>query len=1443
MNAIHRQHLPPSGVQFSCQLSITPSTSSKPSHTRNPFIPSHHTIITNLIVARSTFLHLFEIRRTSPSDSNSSPDYQFFHVCEHKLHGIVTGLQRVSTLDSAEDGLDRLLVSFKDAKMTLMEWSTSLVDLVPVSLHTFEKLPQITQGDWPEIYDQLEVDPLSRCAILRLPQSTLAVLPFFQDHLDLDDLGPTAGPSKSSSADQRIQTFPYAPSFILDLNQHINNPNSNNKEISTTDNTQRTIRSPIALKFLPGFSEPTLAVLYHSQFTWAGRLENATDTSALVFLTLDLSSNHFTVIFQTDRLPYDAHALVACPKEVGGVLVVCADMLIHIDQSSKIVGISTNGWVRFTTELSVPRQESIDIVPGPVTDDDPVEVQSEPLLARLENSKVVFVRTDRALVFMTDGQVLSLCLHQDGRTLIKLELEKHPVRSVVPSTVTKLDDDCVFVGSMVSDSALLAIEEYDVRAPLPVHDETGEATGSAGTKETEMEIDLEEEDIYGVQDRSVSHATEPINSQQHHANHKASATNHHHFQAATNSTQKGISLRLCDSIRAHGPIRDFTMAPTGPYDDSLEMLGCTGSGDLGGLTLFYREMPLQKRRKLDSTSESMKITQLYCTPRPAPLDTQTSPTELVWVSVQDRTKIFSLTKTDDPMTGNTKETIAFLKTLASPTISASLFFDRCCLLQVTRTHLKLLSHGFEELQVVKPELDGAQIKRATIVEAYVLLEATDGLVLFYEGSAESKTISKVPLPELAKPISAATLISADLPSYSFSPIKSRRVGVAEPVQVDEVDQDGLHGVASQPMETDELDESEKTKDGLKTDDSKKKRTWLVVTDQAGDLHILALPQLTVVFKAKRIDDLPESLRQEEEEESFGGTRAEEVHSASGIEQIYSFFTGATAQRPHLSVELRSGAFAIYELAAAYERPSRIAECSDRQALVLTKVLAHQFEPEGGREMRPVTKEGIFRGVYVSGREPVWIVSTDQGASRLLNGRAGQHVAQTSRGGFVVCESGEKGETTVWEADIPDGLCVDGPVATRMVKSGRPFGRVVYDATMRTVVGASYLETVFANFNEEGHAMWEQEDESLIRPNSFRSSLELILPGTWITIDGHEFQQNEWVTSMKIVELDSKSRRCARREFVGVGTTCNRAEDLAARGGVYVFEVIEIIPESRHPERNRALRLRYHETTKACVTAVDGLNGYFVHTMGQKLYAKCFEQDERLLAVGFLDIRPYTTCLRILKNFIVLGDAVKGITLVAFQEEPYKLVELGHTYIDLKCSTVDLLVMENKLAIVATDLEGTIRIFEYCPTNIESQGGLKLLCRTEFRTASEMQSSMGFGKRLSSKDEPKVIGTLYAGLDGSISSLVPVKEAVFKRLQMVQTRLIRHIPHFAGLNPRGFRTIRNDLVSRAMNRGIVDGAVVEWFEKLRIAKQNEIGGLAGSDRETVLVNLSNLRGVW
>ena len=92
--------------------------------------------------------------------------------------------------------------------MSLMEWTPSAHDLLPVSLHTFEKLPQVVSlppapdvaGSSNSIAIQAEglaksaTDPGSRLSVLLLPSNTggdatLAILPFFQDEIDLESIG------------------------------------------------------------------------------------------------------------------------------------------------------------------------------------------------------------------------------------------------------------------------------------------------------------------------------------------------------------------------------------------------------------------------------------------------------------------------------------------------------------------------------------------------------------------------------------------------------------------------------------------------------------------------------------------------------------------------------------------------------------------------------------------------------------------------------------------------------------------------------------------------------------------------------------------------------------------------------------------------------------------------------------------------------------------------------------------------------------------------------------------------------------------------------------------------------------------------------------------------------------------------------------------------------
>ena len=85
---------------------------------------------------------------------------RLYFIREHRLHGIVTGIETIKLVSSLEDKLDRLLVSFKDAKVrtslscvqaycslssqiAILEWSEAMHDLSAISLHTYERAPQV----------------------------------------------------------------------------------------------------------------------------------------------------------------------------------------------------------------------------------------------------------------------------------------------------------------------------------------------------------------------------------------------------------------------------------------------------------------------------------------------------------------------------------------------------------------------------------------------------------------------------------------------------------------------------------------------------------------------------------------------------------------------------------------------------------------------------------------------------------------------------------------------------------------------------------------------------------------------------------------------------------------------------------------------------------------------------------------------------------------------------------------------------------------------------------------------------------------------------------------------------------------------------------------------------------------------------------------------------
>lgn len=177
MFAIHQTLLPPSAIHHSLFLpNFTPSTIYALPRSSLPDAPEVK-VVGNLVVAGGQDIRVFEIREerapvldrrevngggdvgeaemeelgdsffdSGPTEVSASYDFRDAHlvlvlyecgadgskrapvryettrrlhlVCQHQLHGEITGLAALRTIESSVDGLDRLLVSFKSAKVS-----------------------------------------------------------------------------------------------------------------------------------------------------------------------------------------------------------------------------------------------------------------------------------------------------------------------------------------------------------------------------------------------------------------------------------------------------------------------------------------------------------------------------------------------------------------------------------------------------------------------------------------------------------------------------------------------------------------------------------------------------------------------------------------------------------------------------------------------------------------------------------------------------------------------------------------------------------------------------------------------------------------------------------------------------------------------------------------------------------------------------------------------------------------------------------------------------------------------------------------------------------------------------------------------------------------------------------------------------------------------------
>jgi cleavage and polyadenylation specificity factor subunit 1 len=551
-----------------CYTELTPSTAV--SHSISlPFVASKSL---NLIIARTSIIQIFDTKSVATEVSANASDDDKLHtltaevqdftgditvqrlenttklvlVNEYHLSGTVSSLGRIKTISSKSGG-ESLLVAFRDAKISILQWDPERQSIFTVSIHYYEDALNASpwQADLAHCPCYVSVDPGNRCAVLRFGPRHIAVLPVRQLEDDLEDgYDPEIdGPRDTvivNGDTEEVAATPYNASFVQSL---------------TAFDPELTF--PIHLAFLHEYREPTFGVLSAVKAPTTSSSLERRDIVSYKVITLDLEQKSSTTILSVTGLPTQLQHIIPIPTPIGGALLVGLNELIHVDQSGKTTAIAVNEYAKQSSSFSMADQSALGM--------------------KLEHC-IVEQLTDAGdlLLITSDGLFSIITFVLDGRSVSGIRVHRvSPPHggSVLSSGVcsaSTLSRGKVFLGNEDNDSVLLgwAKKTTNIARKKNVEDEDEFSFD---------EDDLEDENDLYATGNSTSKLGRSVNSEP--------------LQPST------LMFRVHDKLPNFAPLNEATFGTIdgnpkveGVATSETHMIYPNGRGLEGGLVITRREI-------------------------------------------------------------------------------------------------------------------------------------------------------------------------------------------------------------------------------------------------------------------------------------------------------------------------------------------------------------------------------------------------------------------------------------------------------------------------------------------------------------------------------------------------------------------------------------------------------------------------------------------------------------------------------------------------------------------------------------------------------------------------------------------------------------------------------------------------------------------------------------
>ncbi|TRZ02096.1 hypothetical protein DNTS_012420 [Danionella cerebrum] len=1207
MYAVYRQAHPPTAVEFAVYCN---------------FISSQEK---NLVVAGTSQLHVYRIIYDVESSSKSekasdgkSRKEKLEQVASFSLFGNVMSMASVQLVGNNRDAL---LLSFKDAKLSVVEYDPGTHDLKTLSLHFFEE-PELRDGFVQNVHiPMVRVDPENRCAVMLVYGTRLVVLPFRKDTLTDEQEGLVGEGQKSS----------FLPSYIIDVRE-----------------LDEKLLNIIDMKFLHGYYEPTLLILFEPNQTWPGRVAVRQDTCSIVAISLNIMQKVHPVIWSLSNLPFDCTQVMAVPKPIGGVVVFAVNSLLYLNQSVPPFGVSLNSQTIGTTAFPLRPQEEVKIM--------------------LDCSQSSFITSDKMVISLKGGEIYVLTLITDGMRSVRAFHFDKAAASVLTTCMMTMEPGYLFLGSRLGNSLLLRYTEKLQETPLEEGKENEEKEKQEEPPNKKKRVDsvanwagkgnlpdeLDEIEVYGSEAQSGT-------------------------QLAT------YSFEVCDSILNIGPCASAAMGEpaflseefqTNPEPD-LEVVVCSGYGKNGALSV------LQVVTTFELPGCHDMWTVIHCEEKPE--KSQASEGEGPEEEKQDSTVeedkhkhgFLILSREDSTMILQTGQEIMELDTSGfatqGPTVYAGNIGDNKYIIQVSPMGIRLLE-GVNQLHFIPVDL-GSPIVHCSVADPYVVIMTGEGVVTMFVLKNDSYTGKSHRLALLKPQIHSQSRVIA-LCAYrdvsgifttenkiSFLPKEETALGTQSETEtiihdisntVDD-EEEMLYG-DSNPMSSPGKEEASHSyagvsstlagRDGRETAESRQEPShWCLLVRENGVMEIYQLPDWRLVFLVKNfpvgqrvlVDSSASQSATQAEQKKEEVTRQGEIPL---VKEVVLVSLGYNHSRPYLLVHVDQELL-IYE-AFPYDQQQAQNNLKVRFRKVPHNInfrekktkIRKEKKPEGQGDEAPPIKGRVARFRYFQD-----ISVTSRGAMRLHPMTIDGSIESFSPFHNINCPKGflyfnKQGELRI--SVLPTYLSYDAPWPVRKIPLRCTVHYVSYHVESKVYAVCTSVKEQCTRIprmtGEEKEFETIDRDERYIHPQQERFSIQLISPVSWEAIPN---TSQETVSGLK--------------GYVALGTCLIQGEEVTCRGRILILDVIEVVPEPGQPLTKNKFKVLYEKEQKGPVTALCHCSGYLVSAIGQKIFLWSLK-DNDLTGMAFIDTQLYIHQMYSIKNFILAADVMKSISLLRYQEE-------------------------------------------------------------------------------------------------------------------------------------------------------------------------------------------------